>query len=248
MVPREADAEITFLDVPELLTVVPASVLAIYAHPDDPDVAAGGTLARWAEAGSTVNVCICADGGKGSLNPDTKPAELVAARRLEVEASGKMLGVSEHHWLDYPDGELDDDGELRARLVALIRSFRPEAVMAPDPTAVFFGQHYVNHRDHRAVGWAVVDAVAPAAAFPLYFPEAGPAHRVARLFLSGTLDPDVWVDISSTIDAKAAAIGCHTTQVGDSGEWLRTAVRQRAEDAGRQAGVSFAEGYRQLNF
>lgn len=233
--------------MPEALTDVPPSVLAVYAHPDDPDVAAGGTLARWSQAGSTVHVCVCAEGDKGSLDPETQPAELVAARRLEVAASGKLLGVSEYHWLGYPDGQLDDDGELRGRLVALIRSVKPEAVVAPDPTAVFFGQHYVNHRDHRAVGWAVLDAVSPAAAFPHYFPEAGPAHRVSELYLSGTLDPDVWVDISATIDVKAAAIGCHATQLGDSGEWLRTAVRQRAEDAGRRAGVSFAEGYRRLN-
>jgi LmbE family N-acetylglucosaminyl deacetylase len=230
----------------ELLTEVPASVLAIYAHPDDPDVAAGGTLARWSEAGSSVHVCICADGDKGSLNPSADPSELVATRRQEVAAAGKLLGVAEHHWLGYPDGELDDGGDLRSRLVALIRSVRPEAVMGPDPTAVFFGQHYVNHRDHRAAGWAVLDAVAPAAAFPHYFPEAGAAHRVGHLLLSGSLEPDVWVDISATIDTKAAAIACHTTQVGDSGEWLRIAVRQRAEDAGRRAGVAFAEGFRRV--
>jgi LmbE family N-acetylglucosaminyl deacetylase len=230
--------------VPDLLTEVPASVLAIYAHPDDPDVAAGGTLARWSDAGSTVHVCICAEGDKGSLDPGTDPSQLVGIRRQEVAAAGKALGVAEHHWLGYPDGELDDTGDLRSKLVALIRAVRPEAVMGPDPTAVFFGQHYVNHRDHRAVGWAVLDAVAPAAAFPHYFPEAGTAHRVGHLYLSGSLDPDAWVDISETIDAKAAAIACHTTQVGESGEWLRMAVRQRAEDAGRRAGVAFAEGFR----
>jgi LmbE family N-acetylglucosaminyl deacetylase len=232
--------------VPELLTETPASALAIYAHPDDPDVAAGGTIALWSGQGSTIHVCICADGDKGSLDPGTDPSELVTARRLEVSAAGRLLGVDNYHWLGYPDGELDDTGDLRSRLVSLIRSVRPEVVVAPDPTAVFFGQHYVNHRDHRAVGWAVLDAVAPAAAFPHYFPDAGPPHRVAGLYLSGTLEPDVWVDISTTIDAKAAAIACHTSQVGDSGEWLRSAVRQRAEEAGRKSGVAFAEGYRRL--
>ena len=245
-VARHRRVTATVLPVPELLTATPASVLAIYAHPDDPDVAAGGTLAAWSSSGSNIQVCICAEGDKGSLDPLTKPGEIVATRRIEVAAAGELLGVADHHWLGYSDGELDDDGDLRARLVGLIRSVRPAAVIAPDPTAVFFGQTYVNHRDHRAVGWAVLDAVAPAAAFPHYFPEAGPPHKVDQLYLSGTLEPDVWVNISATIDAKAAAIGCHTTQVGDSGEWLRTAVRQRAEDAGRQAGVAFAEGFRRV--
>lgn len=230
----------------ELLTDAPATVLAVYAHPDDPDVAAGGTLARWAAAGSKVDVCICADGDKGSLDPRTRPEELVALRREETSAAGRLLGVSKHHWLGFGDGELEDGSDLRAKLVALVRTVKPEVVVAADPTAVYFGQHYINHRDHRAAGWATLDAVSPAAANPHYFPEAGRAHRVKVLYLSGTLEPDVWVDISGTIEVKAAAIACHTSQVGDAGEWLRGAVRQRAEEAGREAAVRFAEGFRRL--
>jgi LmbE family N-acetylglucosaminyl deacetylase len=229
-----------------LVTDTPGTALAVYAHPDDPDVSAGGTLARWATAGAAVHVCICADGDKGSSDPATDPRELVARRRLEVAASGQILGVKAHHWLGFPDGDLDDDRELRARLVALVREVRPDVVVAPDPTAIFFGQHYVNHRDHRAVGWATLDAVAPAAANPHYFPEAGPAHTVSVVYLSGTLEPDVWVDISGTIDVKASAIACHASQVGESDEWLRRAVRRRAEEAGKEATVGFAEAYRCL--
>jgi LmbE family N-acetylglucosaminyl deacetylase len=229
-----------------LVTESPATVLAVYAHPDDPDVSAGGTLARWAAGGTAVHVCICADGDKGSSDPATDPAELVARRRLEVAASGQILGVKAHHWLGFGDGELDDDRELRARLVALVREVRPDAVVAPDPTAIYFGQHYLNHRDHRVVGWAALDAVSPAAANPHYFPDLGPAHAVRVVYLSGALQPDVWVDISATIDIKAAAIACHASQVGESDEWLRGAVRQRAEEAGREASVGFAEAYRRL--
>jgi LmbE family N-acetylglucosaminyl deacetylase len=232
--------------VADLLTDTPANVLAVYAHPDDPDVAAGGTLARWAAAGSKVHVCICADGDKGSMDPDISPVELVAVRRQETSAAGALLGVAKHHWLGLRDGEIDDDRALRATLVALVRRVKPETVIAADPTAVFFGQHYINHRDHRATGWATIDAVSPAAANPHYFPEVGRPHRVKTLYLSGTLEPDVWVDISETIDTKAAAIACHASQVGEPGEWLRGAVRQRAEEAGREASVRFAEGFRRI--
>ena len=171
---------------------------------------------------------------------------MVERRRKETVEAGRILGVAGHHWLGYPDGELEEGRELIARLVGLIREVQPVAVVAPDPTAVFFGQTYVNHRDHRAIGWATIDAVAPAASNPHYFPEQGPAHRVEELYLSGTLDPDVWVDVSETIDVKAAAIACHASQLGDAGEWLRGAVRLRAEEAGREAGVSFAEGFRRV--
>jgi LmbE family N-acetylglucosaminyl deacetylase len=229
-----------------LVGPVPESVLAIYAHPDDPEVAAGGTLASWAAAGAHVHVCICADGDKGSLDPGTDPAELARRRKGETAQAGRILGVTEHHWLGFADGELENDTALRSDLVALIRALRPEAIMAPDPTAVFFGDTYINHRDHRTVGWAAIDAAAPAAANPHYFPDKGPAHKVAAVYLSGTLQPDVWVDVSETIDTKAAAIACHASQLGDSGEWLRHAVRQRAEEAGRESAVPFAEGFRRI--
>lgn len=232
--------------MPRLIDTVPPVVLALYAHPDDPDVAAGGTLARWASAGAAVHVCICADGDKGSLDPAGGGPELVERRRNETAEAGRILGVAAHHWLGYPDGGLEDGPELIGRMVGLIRKVKPAAVVAPDPTAAFFGQTYVNHRDHRATGWAAIDAVAPAASNPHYFPDRGAAHRVEELYLSGTLEPDVWVDVSETIDAKAAAIACHVSQLGDAGEWLRGAVRLRAEEAGRDAGVPFAEGFRRV--
>jgi LmbE family N-acetylglucosaminyl deacetylase len=232
--------------VAELVTAAPASALAIYAHPDDPEVSCGGTLARWAAAGTTVEVCVSAAGDKGSLDPDTDPAELTERRHAEVTAAGAVLGVARHHRLGYRDGELENDRDLRGRLVALIRSVRAEVVVCPDPTAVFFGQHYANHRDHRVLGWAVLDAVSPAAGNPHYFPGAGPAFQPSVLYLSGTLEPDVWIDITDTIDIKAEALGCHASQLGAPGEWLRSVVRQRAEEGGRQAGVRYAEGFRRL--
>ena len=79
-------------------------------------------------------------------------------------------------------------------------------MLGPDPTATFFGEVYVNHRDHRETGWALLDAVAPAAAMPLYFPEQGPPHQVSVLLLSGTHEPDVVVDVSRTIDIKVKAV------------------------------------------
>jgi LmbE family N-acetylglucosaminyl deacetylase len=224
----------------------PWRALAIYAHPDDPDVSCGGTLAVWAAAGSEVHVCVCCDGGKGSLGPEVIGDELVGRRHREVEAAGRVLGVSTHYWLGYPDGELDDTPTLRERLVCLVRHVRPDAVLAPDPTAVYFGPSYINHRDHRTLGWAVLDAVAPAAANPHYFPGAGPAFQVPALYLSGTLEPDTWVDITACIDTKAAALACHTSQIGKGGEWLRNVVRQQAEEAGQVAGVRYAEAFRRM--
>jgi LmbE family N-acetylglucosaminyl deacetylase len=233
--------------VPDLLTTVPERALAVYAHPDDPDVACGGTLAQWAMLGCEVTVVICNDGGKGSKDPDDVPAQLRLRRRKEAEASASLLGIRHQEFLDYPDGEVENDLEFRSRLVAIVRQRRPDVVFTADPTAMFFGQGYYNHRDHRVVGEAVLDAVAPAAALPHYFPAAGPVHQVTDVLLSGTLEPDVWVEIGATVDAKGAAVGCHRSQFPDGEEWASAVVRIAAEDAGHQAGVTFAEGFKRLH-
>lgn len=224
----------------------PRSVLAIHAHPDDPDVSCGGSLARWAAAGAEVHVAIATRGDKGTPDPRADPEELAARRKVEMAAAGAALGLTDQHLLGHPDGDLEDDRPLREELVRLVRAVRPELVVCPDPEAVLFGQDYFNHRDHRVIGWAALDAVSPAAALPLYFPAAGAPHQVTTVYLSGTLSPDVWVDISETIEAKVAAVLCHVSQVGANGAWADEAVRRRAAEAGVQAGVAYAEGFRRL--
>ena len=231
----------------ELVETIPATVLAVYAHPDDPEVACGGTLARWAAAGSTVHLVVVCSGDKGSADPGTDPGELATRRAEEVAEAASVLGLTDHLLLGFPDGEVEDTPALRGALVSAIRRIRPDAVVCPDPTALFFGRRYVNHRDHRIVGWATLDAVAPAAWTPLYFPDQGSPHKVSEVYLSGTLEPDVFVDIGAVLDVKTAALRCHHSQVGGSGDVLGVAIRRRAEDAGRAAGVRYAEGFRLLN-
>jgi LmbE family N-acetylglucosaminyl deacetylase len=225
---------------------VPEVALAVYAHPDDADVACGGTLARWAKAGTSVHLVVCTDGGKGTTDPKTKPEKLVAIRAAELEESSALIGLASVDNLGYPDGELVDSEAFRGVLVEWVRRLRPDVVCGHDPTAIFFGQEYFNHRDHRIAGAVLLDAVVPAAALPLYFPAAGPAHQVTTVLLSGTLDPDVWVDVTDTIECKAAAVECHRTQFAEPGGWAGEAVRLRAEEEGRRSGARFAEGFRRL--
>jgi LmbE family N-acetylglucosaminyl deacetylase len=232
--------------VAQLFEPVPEKVLAIYAHPDDPDVSCGGTLARWAQQGSEVHVVLCTNGDKGTTDASVDPVELARLRATECEEAAALLGLTEQHVLGYRDGELTDDEAFRGVLVEWVRRLRPTMVLCPDPTAVFFGEDYFNHRDHRIVGFAVLDALSPASALPLYFPDAGPVHQVETALLSGTLEPTVWVDVSATIEDKAAAVSCHRSQFAGDGEWASNAVRTRAAEDGRRAGVAFAEGFRRL--
>jgi LmbE family N-acetylglucosaminyl deacetylase len=230
---------------------VPARALAVYAHPDDAEISAGGTLAGWVDAGATVWVAITARGDKGTDDPDADLDALAAQRVEETARAVAKLGLAGHFHLGYPDGELPDDHALRGSLVRLVRELRPEVVCCPDPTAVFFGDGYFNHHDHRVTGWATLDAIAPAAAKPHYFPEhltdGLRVHQVRQVYLSGTLEPNVWVDIEETLERKIDALACHASQLGDTGDWFREFMRERAAAAAAGTALTYAESFRRLS-
>jgi LmbE family N-acetylglucosaminyl deacetylase len=226
------------------LRLQPAVAMAIYAHPDDADVAAGGVLAQWASEGCAVHLVVVCDGAKGSHGPKADTSSLRDSRREELQFAADLLGAATVLGLDRPDGEVVNDVKLREQLVGLVRKYRPEVVLGPDPTATFFGGVYVNHRDHRETGWALLDAVAPAAAMPLYFPKQGRPHQVQQLLLSGTHEPDVVADVSRTIDIKVKAVLAHASQLAGDDDAIRDMVYGRAEQAGRPVGVAFGEAFR----
>jgi LmbE family N-acetylglucosaminyl deacetylase len=235
------------------LTDVPARALAVFAHPDDPEVACAGTLAAWAAAGCEARVLVVNAGDKGSGDASVSPSDLARHRAEELLAAAEVLGLAGAEVLGVPDGEAQNNPELRGQLVARLRKHRPEIVICPDPTSVFFGPAYVNHHDHREVGWAALDASAPMAASPLYYPDAGLAHSVGFVLLAGTLAPDCWVDIEATLATKAAALACHDTQLGGEAEALvAELVAAQADEAAAAAavagtpGLRAAEGFRRL--
>jgi hypothetical protein len=117
----------------DLLEAVPQRVLAVYAHPDDPDISCGGTLAKWSRAGSEIHVVICAAGDKGSADPDADPAVVAGRRADEARQAALILRIAGLHLLGRPDGEFENDLDLRRELVTLMRAHRPDVVICPDP-------------------------------------------------------------------------------------------------------------------
>lgn len=229
----------------QLLSEVPSSVLAVFAHPDDAEIACGGTLGRWAAAGAVCRVVLCARGDKGSRALVSDPDQFAATRRAEASRAAGIVGTT-LTFLGRDDGSLTHES-LLAELVSRIRRDKPDVVIGPDPTAVFFGSTYINHPDHRALGWALLDALSPIAANPNYLPEHLGSHAVPLVLLAGTLEPDVGVDISTTLEHKVEAVLCHASQVRDP-QRLAAVVRQRARDDGHACATTAAECFRQLNF
>ena len=230
----------------------PERALAIFAHPDDPEVACAGTLATWARAGADVHLVIVNAGDKGRSDASIDANALAAVRRAEAQDAAGILGLASVQFLECPDGELENTSAFRNQLVAIVRALRPDIVIAPDPTAVFFGDSYVNHHDHRALGWAVLDISGSMAGGERYAPDAGAPHQIGTLLLAGTLEPDTWIDIGAAIDAKVGALRCHRSQLGGSDaehdDVVTSLVEARAGEAGQAAGVRYAEGFRRLSF
>ena len=86
------------------------------------------------------------------------------------------------------------------------------------------------------------------AASPLYVPEAGPAHQVGLVLLSGTLEANAWVDVDAVLDTKVAAVVCHESRLGGDPALVGELLEHRAAEEGRRAGLHPAEGFRRLRF
>lgn len=227
----------------------PARVMSIHAHPDDQEFTVGGTLAKWARAGSEI-VTVCITSGNAGSNDYTPPEmtrdALAPIREDEQRNACRVLGIQEIVYLRYEDGMLEPTIALRRELTRLIRRFRPDAVVCSDPTVRYHGNTYMNHPDHRAAGSAVLDAVYPSAETRLIFPEllaeGLEPHKVRFVFIHGAEEPDAFVDISESLGTKLAALKEHRSQMG---EWDPTAmITGWARVQGAPRGLAAAESYR----
>lgn len=70
-------------------------ILVVMAHPDDCDFGAGGSIAKWREAGIEVSYCIITNGDQGGEESDVPLEEMAKVRQREQRAAGAALGVSE---------------------------------------------------------------------------------------------------------------------------------------------------------
>jgi LmbE family N-acetylglucosaminyl deacetylase len=231
-----------------LHTSRPERILVIVAHPDDADFGPAGTVNRWVQEGSVAHLVCCTSGDAGADDPHTDPLQLAKVREAEQRAAAAIVGYEDVTFLHRPDGALENDLALREQLVRVIRSFRPDAVLAVDPTVLISDEGYVQHTDHRAAGIAAIDAVYPAARNAMAFPhlaidEGLPPHEVNLLYLFWTQHANAWVDVSATITVKIAALREHVTQIRKPDE-LEERIRTSAKEEGEPLGVDAVESFR----
>ncbi|MER7403151.1 PIG-L deacetylase family protein [Streptomyces sp. NPDC000070] len=206
------------------------SLLAVFAHPDDESLMAGGTLARHAASGARTAVVTA------TWAPDTpRAAELAEALRI--------LGAGKPHLLGYADSRVPESAPGRPRLcdapldeavgdlVARIRDFRPEIVVSHDAYGGLTG-----HEDHVHTHRVTLSAVHAAGLERLY-PDAGDPWQPSALYLSThphsavrewgghwaptgkalrTVPDDrvtAAIDVTPWLDRKIAAVLAHRTEV-----------------------------------
>lgn len=228
--------------------------MVIFAHPDDAEFGAAGTVALWAREGWDIYYVICTDGGSGG--PDEATDVSTAARQQVVEtrikeqrAAGEVLGLKDVIFLGYTDGQLEPNLELRRDIVRLLRRYRPSRIICQSPErswepSLSIGRY---HPDHLAAGEAVLDAVYPASQNPWDFPEllgeGLQPHKVSQVYIMGAPLVNHAVDISSTIDQKFAALRAHDSQLGAHFAELASMFLSFSLEVGKKYGFTHAEEF-----
>jgi LmbE family N-acetylglucosaminyl deacetylase len=207
-------------------------VLAVFAHPDDESLLAGGVLAACAAAGRRVAIVSMTRGERGpSELPDLagRPS-LGDVREAELLAAAHALGASSAECLDYPDGELAyaDEGQATRTLARLLERERPEAVISFSDEGLYW------HPDHLAVSRFLTAALELRIDRPWLYGATWP-EGYARLLVSRMRDrgltTDLWglnpdafgaptdsitisLDVRPLLPAKLAALRSYASQIG----------------------------------
>jgi N-acetylglucosamine malate deacetylase 1 len=187
-------------------------ILVIGAHPDDADIKAGGTAAKWCALGHVVKLVSLTNGQAGHQT-EHGPA-LARRRKDEARAAAASIGAT-YEVFDHPDGALDDRLEYRHEVIRLLRSFRPDLVITHRSTDY--------HPDHRFAGLLVQDA-SYLVTVPAVCPDAPHLERSpVILYFSDAFkkpcrfEPHLVVDIEETFDRLVGMLHCHRSQFY---EWL----------------------------
>ncbi|MGE5591370.1 MAG: PIG-L deacetylase family protein [Bacillota bacterium] len=226
------------LPVPNLLEA--RNVLCFQPHPDDLDIAAGGTLFRLTDAGARVTLVTMTDGSKGTSDPNQEPRTLAESRRAEQTAATQATGVQNLVWLPYVDGELPETDAVRDQIISLIRRIRPDLVLTIDPDIP-----YEAHPDHLRTGRMVL-AAALFAPLPRFAFGSEP-HEVPAVALAQTHRPNTYVDVTAVFDRKLSAVAAHRSQFPpEQLQRFSAYLHVRCADYGKKIGAQYAEAFKVL--
>lgn len=124
------------------------TILGVWAHPDDESFMSAGVMSLAIANGQTV-ACITATKGEAGLQDASRWSleNMGQVREDELAAAFKILGINNHHWLDYLDGHCHEisDADGSARVLDYIEKYVPDTIITFPPNGI------TGHDDHRAV-------------------------------------------------------------------------------------------------
>jgi bacillithiol biosynthesis deacetylase BshB1 len=215
-------------------------VIAVGAHPDDVEIACGGTLAKLVQQGYSVGIIDLTDGEPTPRSPSPE------VRLAEAKRAAETLGVQHRVTLELPNRRLFDTFEARVILATEFRKYRPKIVIGfGDKTPMASPDHWQAMQ--------ITDAAvfyARLTKWDQYF-SGLPTHNITvQLYFRLAFEPNstlasypsnFTVDISDTMEQKLASVRCYETQFPPEKNHVFDRIRGFSLLAGAAAGVTYGE-------
>jgi N-acetylglucosamine malate deacetylase 1 len=228
------------------------NVLALFAHPDDAEFLCAGTLAQLAARGAKIHMATLTAGDCGSTT--LPPARISAVRKKEASRSAALIGAR-YHCLKSKDLLVFYDRPHLNKVMELVRQTRPSLVLTHSPVDYMIDHETVSHLCQSACFGAMAPNFKTGARHP-----APPLQGVPHLYYADAfgrrdilgikIESAISVNISATLKRKEEMLACHDSQQA----WLKaqqkipetiSTMRKMAKEAGKRAGLRWAEGFRQ---
>jgi LmbE family N-acetylglucosaminyl deacetylase len=194
----------------------PQRILAIGAHPDDIEIAAGATLAKMRDSGNYVFGLILTYGTEGGN---------AARRLLEARKGAEFLGLDDYKVHEFPDTRLfENSNEVLQVIEATINQIKPDIIYTHSAHDI--------HQDHQVVHDATLRAARRASNILCY---ESPS-------VSSEFSPQYFVEVSDYVEVKIEAIRAHWDQ-RKKPYVKQEKVRSKLAFRGEQARVDYAEGF-----
>jgi len=200
-------------------------ILAVFAHPDDLELFAGGTIARLIADNKRVRAVKVTSGEMGCRQDEISSEKLRKIREREDKRAMRTLGIEskDNIYLRVPDGSVENSMKTIGLISEQIRIFKPDLIIThnPEDAIIRFDKdtNWVNHRDHRNTGISTIDASFPYSRDLLFFPEhfknkEVSSHEVIELLLVDYYDhPElVHIDVTQNIKLRVKAHAKHSSQ------------------------------------
>jgi LmbE family N-acetylglucosaminyl deacetylase len=202
------------------------SVVCVGAHPDDPESGCGGTLALYAGRGHRVTVIYLTRGEAGIRGKSHQ--EAAAIRTAEAEQACRILGARPV-FAGQIDGATEINRAQAEALAKLLSAERPDVILTHWPID--------THPDHQAASILALRAhlASPRGKSLLYFFEVNSGAQTTGF------SPTAFVDITSVVEKKKAALFAHRSQDGEA--IYREHHRVMEDFRGREIGVRAAEAF-----